>query len=468
MARNRRADAVARAVGAEDMLVFELAAGRASLRGGVGRGAGWAGIVEVDVSAEPQMRSVAEGERVKLVRAAEPLHVAGPYWSRNAALVRAGEHIVVFGSSEPIRASTAELTRRATEAVGAVGAVAPSKLLADELELVEAVRQLGDHVPQSLAGMATHVAGVAADALSCEIGAVLLQHDGRTLVFGAGPAWDDVAHDGALATALHDLAARAAAGPILEQDLAAVGTSGLRIVSCYALGIGRAEPFGALIVGHTDARPRGFTLLCQRVGRALADASEPALRHAMALDELAAQRDQFAREARTDPLTGLGNRVAWEDTLAVEQARWERHHRPVVLGSIDLDHLKATNDRFGHAAGDELLVGAASVLRRALRGGDVIARIGGDEFAVVLAEAELSTTQSVSARLAAECAAWRGSHPDVRLAMSVGWASPAVGESLPAAFARADREMYAAKRRSVAAAAGARRVSRRRAAPAGT
>jgi diguanylate cyclase (GGDEF)-like protein len=447
MASNRKADAVARAVGAEDLLVFELTETGARLRGGVGRGAGWAGVVEVALD-EQHLRGVADGQRVKLIRGAEPVHVVGPYWSPYAALVRAGDHVVVFGGPEPIRSSSAELMRRATEAVAAVGAIPPSKLLADELELVEAVRQLGDHVPQSLAGMATHVAGVAADALSCEIGAVLLQHEGRTSVHGAGPAWDAVAQDEVLAAALHDLAARAARGPILEQDLASVGKNGLRIVSCYALGIGRAEPFGALIVGHTDARPRGFTLLCQRVGRALADASEPALRHAMALDELAAQRDHYAREARTDTLTGLGNRVAWDDTLAIEQARWERHHRPIVLGSIDLDHLKQTNDRFGHAAGDELLAAAAAILRRSLRGGDVIARIGGDEFAVVLAEAGPTTVETVGRRLVAECAAWRGSHPEVRLAMSVGWAAPSVGESLQETFCRADAAMYDDKRRA--------------------
>src|SRR6187200_3173850 len=114
--------------------------------------------------------------------------------------------------------------------------------------------------------------------------------------------------------------------------------------------MGRAETLGALIVGHTDARPRGFTQLCQRVGRALADAAEPALRLAMTHEDLEAQREYFARAARTDPLTGLRNRVAWDETLALGQARRDRHRRLVVMLAVDLDGLKVTYDSLGHAA----------------------------------------------------------------------------------------------------------------------
>ena len=78
-----------------------------------------------------------------------------------------------------------------------VGDIPASKLLADELELAQAVQQLSEHTPHTLAGAATHVAAVAADALSCEIGAVLLRIDGQTHVNGAGPAWDAIADDAA-------------------------------------------------------------------------------------------------------------------------------------------------------------------------------------------------------------------------------------------------------------------------------
>jgi len=436
---------VAAALGALDLMVFELSDDHARLCGGIGRGEGWAGIVEVDLADEPLLRLVAGGGRV--VRVSEPLavRVIGPYWSAQAALVRVGNHVVVIGSDKPIRPSTAELMTRATEAVAGVGEVPSSKLLADELELAEAVRQLTDHTPHSLAEAAVHIAATAADALSCEIGVVLLKHGGGTEAHGAGAAWPTMSGDEVLKEALHELADRATRGPIVEQDLSAVGRSGLRIVSCYALGIGRAETLGALIVGHTDARPRGFTQLCQRVGRALADAAEPALRLAMAHEDLAAQRDYFAREARTDPLTGLGNRVAWDETLALEQARRDRHRRPVVMLAVDLDGLKGTNDSLGHAAGDELLVAAAGALRDAVRAGDVVTRVGGDEFAALLADADPAAAEAVRNRVMDACERWRGSR-GTTLRLSIGWAAPKPGETLHDAYCRVDAAMYEAKR----------------------
>ncbi len=439
--------AVADAVGAADLMVFALGDGGATLLGGVGRGAGWAGLVDVRFAEEPLLQRVLDGGRVVRVEEPDPVRIAGPYWSAHAALVRVGDHVVVAGAASRIRASSAELMARATEAIATVGEIPPSKLLADELELAEAVRQLTDHTPRSLAEAASHVAAVAADSLSCEIGVVLLQREGDTEVHGAGSAWPTMADDEALCAALHDLAARAARGaPIVEQDLSAVGMTGLRIVSCYALGIGRSETMGALIVGHSDARPRGFTQLCQRVGRALADAAEPALRLAIAQEDLAAQRDRFAHEARTDPLTGLANRVAWEETLTMEQARRSRHPRPMILLSVDLDELKTANDTFGHAVGDELLRAAATVLRGALRTGDLVARIGGDEFAALLADANPEAAEVVRARIRAATAAWMGSVPDVRLALSIGWAEPAEGETLHDTLRRADAAMYEEKR----------------------
>lgn len=438
---------VATALGVADILVFALLDRRAVLRGGAGRGAGWAGLVDVRLADEPTLAAAIEQRGVARVTGGAPVRIAGPYWSQHAALAQAGDHLVVFGGSNPIGASSPELMRRAMEAVAAIGEIPPSKLLADELELVQAVQQLTAGTPRTLAETATHIAEVAADALSCEIGAVLLRHEGMTHVHGAGAAWAGMAEDPLLSSALHELAGRAASCPIVEQDLDAIGENGLRVVSCYAMGIGRSERLGALIVGHTDQRPRGFTLLCQRVGRALADAAESTLLQAIAHDELAAQRDRYAREALVDPLTGLGNRGAWESAIALEQGRWERHHRPLVIASIDVDDLKGTNDRYGHAIGDELLAAAARILRASLRDGDMVVRSGGDEFAALLTEAGEPAAAMVERRIAAACGAWRGSNPNLRLSLSMGWAAPVPGETLSEAFCRADAAMYAKKPR---------------------
>ena len=89
-------------------------------------------------------------------------------------------------------------------------------------------------------------------------------------------------------------------------------------------------------------------------------------------------------QAMTDPLTGLANRRAFEAALAQTRLRAERGGCFALL-HLDLDHFKAVNDTHGHAAGDAVLTGVAAILRRELRGQDVIARVGGDEF-VALAE----------------------------------------------------------------------------------
>lgn len=103
--------------------------------------------------------------------------------------------------------------------------------------------------------------------------------------------------------------------------------------------------------------------------------------------------------ARTDPLTGLANRRVWNERLHLELARAERESGPLSLVLIDIDHFKSYNDRFGHPQGDALLAAAASAWSNQLRTTDLLARVGGEEFAVLLPACPLPDACVVAERL---------------------------------------------------------------------
>ncbi len=143
-------------------------------------------------------------------------------------------------------------------------------------------------------------------------------------------------------------------------------------------------------------------------------------------------------EAETDALTGLANRRAWDRVVEHEERRFRRLADPTVVAMVDLDRLKEINDSEGHDAGDRYLCAAAAALRDAVRGSDVVARIGGDEFAVLLRSCDVEAARPVVAKIEAALA-------DRGVAASLGWAPVAVPQGLTAAIAEADGAMYAAK-----------------------
>ncbi len=146
-----------------------------------------------------------------------------------------------------------------------------------------------------------------------------------------------------------------------------------------------------------------------------------------------------------DALTGAHNRAYFDEELA----RLSRGRRfPVTVLMADVNGLKRVNDSLGHAAGDEVLRRAYRVLRAGVRGEDVVARIGGDEFGVVLPETDEGAASRVVARIREGLAGHNAQHPDEPLSMAFGTATVQPHEPLDAALRLADARMYEDKRGS--------------------
>jgi diguanylate cyclase len=145
-------------------------------------------------------------------------------------------------------------------------------------------------------------------------------------------------------------------------------------------------------------------------------------------------------DALTDPLTGVGNRRAWDRLLDAEEARCRRYGSVASLVAIDLDELKRVNDSQGHAAGDRLLRRTAQVIDACRRAADVVARLGGDEFGVLAVECDESAAKVLADRL-------RGALEAAGIRASVGHATRLPSGTLASAWSAADAEMYAEKRR---------------------
>jgi diguanylate cyclase (GGDEF)-like protein len=435
----------------EDVLVFAFANDVFRVTGGRGHGAGWADIVEVRASEELIIERVWRSGVPVRISESSAVRIVGPYWAKHAAIVAVGhEHIVVFGASSPIRASDAMLVNEAAQIVAMTQDVPAEKLLADELEVVHAVRALMAYRPETVTATARHIAQVAARALSCDVAALQVWNgqrealevirliDGDRLVCDPNVAGPDASAYLREATTV--------GGPLVEQEARSIPRVWSQdVVSRLRLPIGTNDRIGALALGHAVERPRGFTMLCQRIGRALAEAAELLLSEAMTRERIAVEHELLRRASATDPLTGVGNRAAWDQALAALTPADPGEAVAFAVLSVDLDGLKRINDRFGHAVGDSVIRGAAILLQSSVREGDVLARVGGDEFMVLLPETGEAGARLVVRRIQRNIRAWRVSEHGLSPELSVGWAVSA--GSPPTTAARADERMYAAKRK---------------------
>ncbi len=231
-----------------------------------------------------------------------------------------------------------------------------------------------------------------------------------------------------------------------ETEPASAGAAGRATLSVPVRVSGELAAF--LVLDASDERV-AFAARAVEDGELLA-AQLGALLQRMALeDALRAERGRLEYLAHHDPLTGLPNRALLGERLALTLARDRREGVLTALFVIDLDGFKALNDRYGHAAGDELLVAVGRALHGAVRAGDTVARWGGDEFAIVAgAVSDREAVRTVADHLhqaLAETLNANAHGVDVRASTGVAIADDA-SLAPEALLHQADLAMYRAKR----------------------
>ena len=157
--------------------------------------------------------------------------------------------------------------------------------------------------------------------------------------------------------------------------------------------------------------------------------------------------NQARLDASTDALTGMPNRRLFDAALAGRIESLSRYGRQFGLLLVDIDRFKAMNDRYGHHFGDAILAGVAATLNGAVRAGDLVARWGGDEFAVLVESADEAALVETADRLLALVAQSevRAEGQTAKVSVSVGGALAASEDVAESLFARADAALYRAK-----------------------
>jgi diguanylate cyclase (GGDEF)-like protein len=226
---------------------------------------------------------------------------------------------------------------------------------------------------------------------------------------------------------------------IRRRNLVAAGAASARVVAA----VDRAEFLGVAEVELTPAVRAALATLALELEDLRAE-----------VQRLMARLRQAEAAADEDPLTSAKNRRAFVRELERAAAFAQRYGQPASLIYFDLDHLKAVNDRFGHAAGDAVLKAVAERLASHVRESDVVARMGGDEFAVLLAQADLPTAECKAETLARLVSAEPVHAGSWLTPVRVSWGACRVdpGKDAETLIAEADAAMFAMKRARSAAA----------------
>ena len=246
--------------------------------------------------------------------------------------------------------------------------------------------------------------------------------------------------------------------PLLLDDvlalpgLAAVPTVRTLGVRAYA-GVPLVTPDGQILGSFcaVDMQPRQWTERDVAVLTELAHATlrEITLRQALVrlaeeMHNVGVLNERLSELAHTDALTALYNRRAYDQALAREWRRVQRNGAALSVLLIDADHFKSINDQHGHAVGDRVLQALAALIQRSAREIDVAARIGGEEFAVLLSDTGATSALNVAERIRSQIAQ-SDTMPVTGVTVSIGVATLAAEESAASLQHRADQALYMAK-----------------------
>lgn len=164
-------------------------------------------------------------------------------------------------------------------------------------------------------------------------------------------------------------------------------------------------------------------------------------------EELRAKEAELLEKATTDFLTGLSNKRAFDEFASSEIKRSRRYSLPACLVLLDLDHFKKVNDTFGHAGGDKVLAEIGALLKRMTRQHDLVARVGGEEFGLLLTHTDIESGHAVAEAFRREIQQLDIKHAAIKLNVtsSFGVAELRESDTLETLIERADRYLYQAK-----------------------
>ena len=252
---------------------------------------------------------------------------------------------------------------------------------------------------------------------------------------------------------------RGACFPVLTLILM-FGMFQLRARNAYALSLFALAAFGLVMATMARLRPDAYPpevefghfvmLACMLPAVAVLTARLSRIRRRLSQqrEELARALAQLQAIATRDELTGLPNRRQMQALMDQELLRALRHHHDFCVAVVDLDHFKRVNDEHGHAAGDAVLRAFAQGGQTAMRGTDVLARWGGEEFLVLLPDTAMPPAVAGMERLRQQTAALRidvGGGVQVAVTVSIGLTGHRRSETLAQTLERADRLLYKAK-----------------------